>query len=236
MEVNWSERSSYSAVAAALLILGISSAMITVLVLMHFRKKRKTGESCALMIVLGSGGHTAEMLTLVRSLDVASHSTNDDKEARKMFPAVMTYPRCYVVAETDALSADKALRVEQEHQETRHSRKKEREYDKSSKISNDNIDSGSTKGEVSVVRIPRSREVGQSYVTSCFTTINAIFAAFPILLEHDPKLLLVNGPGTCLPLCIVARALRVRHILSRALHFLLLSFHLKAYCDSDPDN
>ena len=155
----------------------------------------RTRSKCALMVVLGSGGHTAEMLTLVRSLPraVAARERQQKQGGEGNTAAAAgegisslegvgcTYPRCYVVASTDALSAEKALRVETE----------------------------AALGVVHVERIPRSREVGQSYITSALTTVRATVAAIPILLKHAPKVLLVNGPGTCLPLCAIACALRM---------------------------
>ena len=82
--------------------------------------------------------------------------------------------------------------------------------------------------------IPRSREVGQSYLTSIWTTLVALWVAFSILYREAPQLvcdfeplghsmlavceihllnshrpvqLLVNGPGTCIPICLAARLL-----------------------------
>ena len=56
--------------------------------------------------------------------------------------------------------------------------------------------------------IPRSREVGQSYCWSVLTTIKACLYAIPQAIWINPDLLLVNGPGTCLPLCIAAVLVR----------------------------
>jgi hypothetical protein len=61
--------------------------------------------------------------------------------------------------------------------------------------------------------IPRSREVGQSYVTAVWTTLVAFLASFRLLLGARPDLLLVNGPGTCLPLCVAAFLLRLACVL-----------------------
>ena len=43
--------------------------------------------------------------------------------------------------------------------------------------------------------IPRSREVGQSYISSVFSTIKAFLSCMRIVLKEKPSLLLVNGPG-----------------------------------------
>lgn len=59
-----------------------------------------------------------------------------------------------------------------------------------------------------VWRIPRSREVGQSYLAALLPTARAFAASASLLLAAQPDLLLCNGPGTCLPLCATAAALR----------------------------
>jgi len=111
-------------------------------------------------VVLGSGGHTSEMMGLMKALDLERYS-----------------PRSYVIAATDSHSATKMKQFE------------------------DAID----KGEYSVRAIPRSREVGQSYFTSIWTTLFALWYAFKIVWQARPELILVNGPGTCVPICVVGR-------------------------------
>eukprot|EP00208_Stichococcus_sp_RCC1054_P002708 CAMPEP_0206134952 /NCGR_PEP_ID=MMETSP1473-20131121/331_1 /ASSEMBLY_ACC=CAM_ASM_001109 /TAXON_ID=1461547 /ORGANISM="Stichococcus sp, Strain RCC1054" /LENGTH=212 /DNA_ID=CAMNT_0053526609 /DNA_START=392 /DNA_END=1030 /DNA_ORIENTATION=+ len=124
------------------------------------------GERATTMVVLGSGGHTAEMLTLLRGLDPTKYAS-----------------LTFVVAATDRMGAAKA----QQALSLR----------------------GQPEGEPAVVDvIPRSREVGQSYITSVATTLRALAAAFTIVWRRRPDLLLVNGPGTCIPICAAALLLR----------------------------
>ena len=59
-------------------------------------------------------------------------------------------------------------------------------------------------------RIPRSREVRQSYLTSVFTTVRATASAVPLIVRERPSLLLCNGPGTCIPICAAYLILKVR--------------------------
>ncbi|CBJ26373.1 beta(1,4)-N-acetylglucosaminyltransferase [Ectocarpus siliculosus] len=87
-------------------------------------------------------------------------------------------PLCYVVASTDHTSAD---RIPKE---------------------------GLMSGRCRVRAIPRSREVGQSYLTSVFTTLLAALHAAVVVVTVRPDLVLVNGPGTCIPVCVAAFALR----------------------------
>lgn len=46
----------------------------------------------------------------------------------------------------------------------------------------------------------------QSWLTTPFTTLWACVAALGVVATRRPRLLLVNGPGTCLPLCVAATA------------------------------
>jgi beta-1,4-N-acetylglucosaminyltransferase len=66
--------------------------------------------------------------------------------------------RTYVVADSDSLSRSKIEQFESD------------------------IDGGS----FDIVAIPRSRNVGQSYITSVFTTLYACFAAFRVVFQRAP--------------------------------------------------
>lgn len=59
-----------------------------------------------------------------------------------------------------------------------------------------------------VAVIPRSREVGQPFAAAVVPTLRAIVAAFRVLLAARPDLVLLNGPGVCLPVLCAAFALR----------------------------
>lgn len=125
------------------------------------------------MVVLGSGGHTTEMLEFVQSLSKQTFS-----------------PRCFVVASTDNGSPLALRRVER------------------TLVDDSDSEDGSIsrlidpKCDALLLRVPRSREVKQSYVSSVWTTLVAFVAALRLVRRVQPRLLLVNGPGTCLPLCI----------------------------------
>ena len=55
-----------------------------------------------------------------------------------------------------------------------------------------------------VHRIPRAREVGQSWSSTIFTTAQALVTCLYTVFVLRPKLVLVNGPGTCVPVVAVA--------------------------------
>jgi beta-1,4-N-acetylglucosaminyltransferase len=62
---------------------------------------------------------------------------------------------------------------------------------------------------VPILRIPRSREVGQSYASSIVTTLWSFVHAIWLVARLRPGLVLCNGPGTCLPIAISAFLFRI---------------------------
>jgi len=114
------------------------------------------------LVVLGSGGHTTEMLALIKNLDSSIYT-----------------PLIYLVASTD----DTSLRRVEADPEARRA----------------NV----------IYKLPRSREVGQSYVTSVFTTLWSFIVALYYVAMIRPDLLLLNGPGTGLPVAIATLFYRI---------------------------
>jgi beta-1,4-N-acetylglucosaminyltransferase len=70
-----------------------------------------------------------------------------------------------------------------------------------------------------VVRIPRSRQVHQSYISSIFTTLNSLLFSIPVMFSSRPDLVLCNGPGTCVPICFLAFMMRVLFVSDNAIIF-----------------
>ncbi|XP_048618897.1 UDP-N-acetylglucosamine transferase subunit ALG14 homolog isoform X4 [Brassica napus] len=97
-------------------------------------------------------------------------------------------PRFYIAAATDNMSLQKARSFE-------HSLP-----DKLLAVEEDSL---------RFTQIYRSREVGQSYVTSVWTTIVAIVHALWLMIRIRPQVILCNGPGTCIPLCVIAFLFKV---------------------------
>lgn len=114
------------------------------------------------LIVLGSGGHTTEMLQLL-------HEINKDNYT----------PRIYVAADSDKNSYNKVIEFE------------------------------TVPTDYKFVTIFRSRSVGQSYSSSILTTLQAIVASIPMLYREKPSLILCNGPGTCVPICLITFLFRI---------------------------
>uniref|UniRef100_A0A0E0KF68 UDP-N-acetylglucosamine transferase subunit ALG14 n=1 Tax=Oryza punctata TaxID=4537 RepID=A0A0E0KF68_ORYPU len=109
------------------------------------------------LIVLGSGGHTAEMMNVVTTLQKDRFT-----------------PRYYVAALTDNMSLQKAQVYEQSLVRV--------EVDKEEAVEN-----------AQFMQIYRSREVGQSYITSIATTLLATSHAIWIIIRIRPQVVLGLG-------------------------------------------
>mmetsp|Transcript_57936 Transcript_57936/g.131282 ORF Transcript_57936/g.131282 Transcript_57936/m.131282 type:complete len:191 (-) Transcript_57936:517-1089(-) len=146
-------------------LFGTTAAFTIALVFLSLRSSTHARPPFKAIVVLGSGGHTAEMMTLTEKL------------------CAKRYDFYYVIAATDRSSIGKveALR-------------------------------GCAPSPSRVFRIPRSREVGQSFFTSVFSTAHASLWSFFVVYRIQPHLVLANGPGTCLPICIAAFLFRTRII------------------------
>lgn len=149
--------------------------LVYVLASLQSKPKRRYGHgSVRTLIVLGSGGHTAEMIAIVNELNKRKYS-----------------PRFYVLADTDKHSETKALNVESM------------------------VESQSTAGPESafqILRVKRSREVKQSFLSAISTTLQSIWHCIPMIYKLHPGLILCNGPGTCVPICLIAFMYKVLFI------------------------
>mmetsp|Transcript_38334 Transcript_38334/g.120205 ORF Transcript_38334/g.120205 Transcript_38334/m.120205 type:complete len:211 (-) Transcript_38334:123-755(-) len=125
------------------------------------RRRRRRDDPASVLAVLGSGGHTMEMLAILRGLDAARYG-----------------PLHFVVAETDESSEAKVRASKVRQPDAYHV-------------------------------IPRAREVGQSYASSVPSTLRAALASLRLVFALRPDLILCNGPGTCLPLCLGGALLRL---------------------------
>lgn len=137
---------------------------LTCLVLLSYRRwsASEKRNHLSTVIVLGSGGHTTEMLVLLSALDKTKFR-----------------PRTYIAADTDLLSVSKAKALEDE--------------------------TALRTGDATFLTIPRAREVGQSWLSSLWTAAKSSWASWIILKRVDPCVVLCNGPGTCVPICALAR-------------------------------
>ncbi|KAI7836981.1 hypothetical protein COHA_009163 [Chlorella ohadii] len=213
---------------------------------------RRGRQNVRTMVVLGSGGHTAEMMALLQGFDLSVYT-----------------PRCYVVAATDGMSGAKAAAFEAAaapaafaDEEAPGSAKKRtpgrgaatpaksavqqqavqqqavRRSPRVAAAARQQQAAAAAAGrrqlpgalspespakrrmaaaaaaaqqqeQYSVVVIPRSREVGQSFLSSVPTTLRALWSAVAVVLEQRPDVVLLNGPGTCIPIAAAAVLLRL---------------------------
>ena len=152
----------YDMMLFAVLVLAAVFTCAAAVILRRSRSDFK-GKKIKTLVVLGSGGHTTEMLSMLSSLTA------------KEFDAYV-----FLIAETDKMSEVK-LRSSIENPDIR--------------------------------RTPRAREVGQSWLSSMYTTAVALMYAIRIVLVVSPDLVLTNGPGTCVPVAYTAwvfKLLRVK--------------------------
>ncbi|XP_049393771.1 uncharacterized protein LOC125858129 [Solanum stenotomum] len=160
---------------AVLLTIGVITVLVIRIIYVIYRSRKplhsKSPRSLSTLIVLGSGGHTAEMLNLLYVLQTERFK-----------------PRYYIAAATDNMSLQKAHVFED------------------SLLGKEALKGV---GGAEFMQIYRSREVGQSYITSVGTTLVAIAHALWLMIKIRPQVILCNGPGTCIPLCVIAFLFKV---------------------------
>ncbi|XP_068438268.1 UDP-N-acetylglucosamine transferase subunit ALG14 [Clinocottus analis] len=93
-------------------------------------------------------------------------------------------PRHYVIADTDGMSEEKICTFEN----SKHS---------------------DSESQFTICRIPRSREVHQSWNSSVLSTLDALRYSLPLVFRLRPDMVLCNGPGTCVPLCVAGLLLGI---------------------------
>ncbi|XP_025768366.1 UDP-N-acetylglucosamine transferase subunit ALG14 isoform X2 [Herpailurus yagouaroundi] len=97
-------------------------------------------------------------------------------------------PRHYIIADTDEMSAHKINSFERNRADR---------------------DPSTMFPEYFIHRIPRSREVQQSWLSTVLTTLYSMWLSFPLTHRVKPDLVLCNGPGTCVPVCVSALLLGI---------------------------
>ncbi|KAK2870268.1 hypothetical protein QQF64_021769 [Cirrhinus molitorella] len=114
----------------------------------------------------------------VSVLVVAGSGGHTTEIVRLMGTLSQSYnPRHYIIADTDKMSEEKIRTFEAEREK-----------------------SGSP-SQFTIHRIPRSREVRQSWSSSVLSSLIALMSSVPLVFRLQPDMVLCNGPGTCVPLC-----------------------------------
>lgn len=122
--------------------------------------KKLTGvaKSSSIMILLGSGGHTGEMMRILTPIDLSSSA------------------RTWIVSSGDTSSLDRLKKYEE----------------------------SLNGGKCQYIELKRARKVGEPLVLSVQSTLLSIVSTIEHLWKlPKPDILLVNGPGTSVPLAYV---------------------------------
>ncbi|KAK5689012.1 UDP-N-acetylglucosamine transferase subunit [Elasticomyces elasticus] len=169
--------------------------------------RRNPNEPTHLLVVLGSGGHTAEMLAMLK------RSVTAPDAAEKLNWKDYSH-RTYVINEGDDISKE---RVE--------------EFEDLAVGTAEDLMAGKVKratdigpGKYEIVTVPRAREIHQSLYTSPMSSLACLQACRDILMKHTtdtrdghageagkvdfPDLILCNGPATATVLVFASVLLR----------------------------
>jgi len=157
--------------------------------------RRNPNEPTHLMIVLGSGGHTTEMLSMLQ------RSVSDPNPAQKLNWKDYSY-RTWVVGSGDSISAERA-----------------KEFEEMALSMQEDLSAGKVKratdigpGKYEIKTVPRAREIHQPLLTSPISSVKCMMACRDVLLAHTtdtrdghagkageidfPDVILCNGPAT----------------------------------------
>ena len=168
-------------------------------------KARDPGTPTRLLVILGSGGHTAEMFSLLHNLDTLKY----------------TY-RSYVVSSGDAFSATKAQEFERGLYDIARAAAHKASQEKRRPGSNDDADVKTKEdyyGSYDIEVVPRARKIYQSIWTTPFTSLSCLSSCFRILMSKSntsdvhlgyPDLIISNGPGT--GVIVIAASLVLRFL------------------------
>ncbi len=160
---------------------------------------RKRGNPTHLLIVLGSGGHTAEMLSLLADLDMNSYTH-----------------RTYLISSGDEFSKRKAVDFEQKLA-SRSSSKIYPFLDGPQEAEHNQATKSTAPLSYSLHFVPRARKIHQSLLTAPFSSLQCFKACILFLRSPSPfsrypnnypDLILLNGPSTSVLILLASLFLR----------------------------
>ncbi|KAF9882726.1 UDP-N-acetylglucosamine transferase subunit [Aspergillus nanangensis] len=185
------------AIALAVSIISLLAYALSTSQNTHIPKWRPNTSPTHLLVVLGSGGHTAEMFSMLRRM--------------KLDPSKYTY-RTYIVSSGDHFSAAKAVEFETLYL---------------ARTAPAPAKDATVAASYTIVTVPRARRVHQSYLTAPFSTLQSFWACLlvlrglhpdqkplpPQMISPYPDVVLTNGPATAVCVILAARILRLYHLL-----------------------
>lgn len=189
---------SFSSILAALAVLIVIITMRVRVCLPSERRNKLLRANAkapvSLLLFFGSGGHTTEMLSIVKNLSIANYS-----------------PVHLVLGHSDKTSQGKILDSQNNLLLLKE------DYSTSSNMPGN-------KHSVYWHTIHRSREVKQSIITTFFSTIVSLLQSILLIFRLRPQVLLCNGPGSCVCLCYALFVLRIFGINSHSQIIFVESF------------
>lgn len=161
--------------------------------------RQNPDETTHLLIVLGSGGHTAEMIAMLE------RAVSEEAVTRRLDWKDYTH-RTWVVGSGDGISAVRA-----------------REFEETAiqlSTQNDELEDDASKPATTsvVVMVPRARRIHQSILTAPISSLRCMIACCVVLLQHAsgtrgfPDLILCNGPATATILVFTSVLLRLLNV------------------------
>ncbi|KMU88617.1 UDP-N-acetylglucosamine transferase subunit alg14 [Coccidioides immitis H538.4] len=207
-----------AALAIAGLVILFTLSLIYLIRLKNASSRRgKSRHTVHLLVVLGSGGHTEEMLSMMRYA--------------RLDPWIYAQ-RTYLVSSGDSFSARKAAELEREISQTARSTFPSKEAKARASRSKARPDhsllpaaSSNVQTDYAIVTIPRARKVHQSFLTAPLSTLHCLWACFLVLQGKHldqmtlnpaqsrspayPDVILTNGPGIAVCVVIAARMVRL---------------------------
>lgn len=166
--------------------------------------KRGIREGLRVLIVLGSGGHTTEMIAMLE------RAVSEENPQLRLEWSRFTN-RSWVLSSGDAISAERARTLEKRSKDTSlHARPN---------IHNEHTAAVQSTETYEIFVVPRAREIHQPLITAPWSSLKCLWACVQVLTgsiimhpqgEQDfPDLILCNGPATATILVLASILLRI---------------------------
>jgi len=169
-----------------LLLIAAISFLRLISILPPFRsrpKPRRRGEPAHLLIVLGSGGHTAEMLAMLRNALTGRPDAEGKATSQALDWTTFTH-RTWIVSSGDTFSATRAKEFE----------------DEAFRIAlGANTHRAAEATSYTITSVPRARKIHQPLLTTPLSSLKCLYVCLRLLMSHEhgcPDLILTNGPAT----------------------------------------